>query len=242
MTPAPYLDLLARTLTNQIYGDPPIDPWSPPQFSRYRRERGLDWPSQAMTMIGDQRMANLRMAVETVIAENIPGDLIECGIWRGGACIYMAGILAAYGVMDRHVYVADSFAGLPAPKCAQDAGDTHHIHPQLSVSVETVKRNFRKFDLLTPAVRFLPGWFSDTLASSGIERLAVLRLDGDMYASTMDALVPLYPRVSPGGFVIVDDYHEVPGCKQAITDYRAEHGIVTEIREIDGLGVYWRIE
>jgi hypothetical protein len=90
-------------------------------------------------------------------------------------------------------------------------------------------------------VRFLPGWFSDTLPVCGIERLAVLRLDGDMYASTMDAIVPLYPRVSPGGFVIVDDYHEVPGCKQAISDYRAQEGITAPIQEIDGLGVYWRV-
>lgn len=236
-----YLDLLAATLTNQIYGDPPCDPWSPPQFSRLRRSRGLDWPSQAMTMIGDQRMANLRMAVETVIQEGIPGDLIECGVWRGGACIYMAGILAAYGIASRRIWVADSFAGLPPPRCAEDAGDTHHVHHQLAVSLETVRRNFQKFDLLTEAVRFLPGWFSDTLPVAPIERLAVLRLDGDMYASTMDALVPLYPRVSPGGFVIVDDYHEVPGCRRAITDYRAQQRITAPIQEIDGLGVYWRV-
>jgi O-methyltransferase len=104
-----------------------------------------------------------------------------------------------------------------------------------------VKENFRKFGLLDEQVAFLPGWFSETLAAAPIERLALLRLDGDMYASTMDALTALYHKVSPGGFVIVDDYGAVPACRQAVTDFREARGIKAQIVDIDGLGVFWQV-
>src|ERR1044072_2882529 len=85
------------------------------------------------------------------------------------------------------------------------------------------------------------GWFSDTLPDAPIERLAVLRLDGDMYSSTWDALTALYAKVSPGGFVIVDDYHAVPGCKQAVDDFRPRHAIDAPLETIDWAGVFWRV-
>jgi len=89
-------------------------------------------------------------------------------------------------------------------------------------------------------VRFLKGWFRDTLPAAPIERLAVLRLDGDMYQSTMDTLVNLYPKVSQGGYVIVDDYGAIPACRQAVNDYRAANGITEEIRDIDWTGIFWQ--
>jgi O-methyltransferase len=89
-------------------------------------------------------------------------------------------------------------------------------------------------------VQFLKGWFKDTLPQAPIERLAVARLDGDMYESTMTAIEALYPKVQPGGFVIVDDYGAVPACKRAIEDYRARFGITEPIETIDWTGVYWR--
>jgi O-methyltransferase len=103
-----------------------------------------------------------------------------------------------------------------------------------------VQEHFRRFDLLDDNVRFLKGWFKDTLPSAPIEKLAVMRLDGDMYESTMDALKALYPKLSPGGFVIIDDYGCIPACKKAVEDYRAAHGIVEQIVTIDWSGVYWR--
>jgi len=80
--------------------------------------------------------------------------------------------------------------------------------------------NFRKYDLLDRQVRFLKGWFSETLPGCPIERLAVLRLDGDMYESTMDALKHFYPKLSAGGYLIVDDYGAAPACKTAIHEFR----------------------
>jgi hypothetical protein len=193
-------------------------------------------------MIGLRRLDNLQFCVEEVLSKNIPGDLIETGVWRGGATIFMRAILKAYGVKDRNVWVADSFEGLPAPnpeRFPQDAGDLHHIM-KLAVSLDQVKANFERYGLLDDQVRFLKGWFRDTLPKAPIERLAILRLDGDMYESTMDALVNLYPKLSLGGCLIVDDYGAVPGCRQAVLDYRQLHGILDEIVQIDWTGVYWR--
>ncbi len=100
--------------------------------------------------------------------------------------------------------------------------------------------NFRRYGLLDDQVRFLKGWFRDTLPDAPIERLAVLRLDGDLYESTIQALECLYDRLSAGGYVIVDDYGNVAGCRQAVHDFRAQRGINDPIRPIDWAGVYWR--
>src|SRR5207244_9250758 len=102
-----------------------------------------------------------------------------------------------------------------------------------------VKANFDRYGLLDHQVRFLKGWFRDTLPGAPIEKLAVLRLDGDMYESTMDALTNLYPKLAVGGYLIVDDDGYAPACRQAVQDYRQAHGIKEKILEIDWTGVYW---
>ena len=212
-------------------------------FNLDKRENGLDWPARADSMIGIRRMDNLQHCVESVLRDDVPGDLIETGVWRGGATIFMRGILKAYGVTDRTVWVADSFQGLPEPdphRYPADAGDKHSTHDVLRVGVEQVRANFRRYELLDEQVQFLVGWFAATLPAAPIENLAVLRLDGDMYSSTMQAMDALYPKLSPGGYCIVDDYGVIEGCRRAITDYRAEHGIDGPIEQIDGSGVFWR--
>lgn len=242
-TAALYLDLMKKILINTIYEDPNGGPWQPPAYARTLRENGQDWPVAAHTMIGLKRLDNLQDCIEQVIAERIPGDLIETGVWRGGASIFMRAILKAHGVTDRRVWVADSFEGLPAPDPARfpaDAGDTHHQHDYLAVSLEEVRANFERYGLLDEQVVFLKGWFRDTLPRVSTDALAVLRLDGDMYESTWDALVNLYPKLSAGGYVIVDDYKVVPGCRTAVEDFRQTHGITEPIQEIDWAGVYWR--
>jgi O-methyltransferase len=205
------------------------------------REEGHDWPSRAHTMIGRKRLDHLEACVETVLRENVPGDLIETGVWRGGSVILMRGVLAAYGDAARRVWVADSFRGLPPPdgKWQIDAGSRLHEIGFLAVSRAQVERNFQAYGLLDDRVRFLEGWFEDTLPGAPIEQLAVLRLDGDMYRSTISVLETLYDRVSPGGFIIVDDY-ALPPCKAAITDFRAARNITTTIEAIDWTGVFWR--
>ena len=156
----------------------------------------------------------------------------------------MRAILSAYGVVDRKVFVADSFEGLPKPdskKYPADKGDKHYIHTYLAVSEENVKNNFRKYGLLDDQVVFLKGWFKDTLPNAPVEKLSILRLDGDMYGSTMEALESLYPKLSSGGFCIVDDY-ALRGCQMAIDDYRSRHQINSEMKGVDATGRYWRKE
>lgn len=207
------------------------------------RSEGRYWPAVACTMLGTKRLDNLQFCIEDVLAKNVSGDIVETGVWRGGASILARAVLKAYGVTNRKVWAADSFEGLPRPdkeKYPADAGDPHHFIPELAVSLEQVKANFQRFGLLDDQVHFLKGWFRDTLPAAPIERLAVMRLDGDMYESTMDALVNLYSKLSAGGYVIVDDYGDVPGCRQAVHDFRAGQNIVDEIRPIDGHGIFWQ--
>jgi len=203
---------------------------------------GRDWPSSAATMIGLARLRNLRVLTERVVEEGIAGDLLEAGVWRGGACILMRGVLAAYGIADRTVWAADSFAGLPVADpmtYPTDAGDQHATVEALRVTSEEVKANFQRFGLLDQQVRFLINWFVDTLPGAPIERLAILRLDGDVYASTKQTLDALYGKVSSGGYVIVDDYI-LAGCRQAVDDYRERNAIADKLVDVDGAAVYWR--
>lgn len=207
------------------------------------RSEGRDWPVGAETMVGMRRLENLEYCVRDVLEHDVPGDLMETGVWRGGASIFMRAVLKAFGDTTRSVWLADSFQGLPKPNAAlypADEGESSWRRSQLAVGVEEVKANFAKYGLLDEQVRFLVGWFSDTLPTAPVESLAVLRLDGDLYESTMVALRSLYPRLSPGGYVIVDDWGAVPACKQAVTDFRREADIIDTIHEIDWTGVYWQ--
>lgn len=208
-----------------------------------RIEGTISYPGYADTMIGIKRLDNIQFCVEKVIRAGIEGDLIETGVWRGGACIFMRAILAAYGVDDRKVYVADSFEGLPKPdteRYADDLGDEMYTMKYFSVSQEDVENNFRKYDLLDDQVVFLKGWFKDTLPKAPIDELAVLRLDGDMYSSTMDVLKNLYPKLSKGGFCIIDDYNFIGRCRKAVDDFREENRITSKLMEIDWNSRYWR--
>jgi len=237
-----YLDMVQRCIINTIYEDPNQGFWSPQVFDSQLRDLGRDWPSKAHSMIGNRRMSNLRDILEFIVANKIAGDFIETGVWRGGACIMARAVFKAYQVTDRRVWVADSFCGLPRPnpKYSADTGDQHHSYQQLAISLEEVKSNFAKYDLLDDQVIFLQGWFSETLPKAPIQQLAVLRLDGDMYESTMDGLLNLYDKVSPGGFVIVDDFGAVAACQRAILEFRSQRKIEDPIQNIDGIGVFWR--
>ena len=238
-----YLSLMQSCLTGTLYKDPPLKVLWSQGYDSTLRESGLDWPSRAHTMIGRKRLQNLRVLTEQVIQDGVPGDFIETGVWRGGACILMRAILSAYGINDRRVWLADSFSGLPKPDETQypaDQGDEFHTYTDLAVSQAEVEDNFRQYDLLDEQVVFLKGWFKDTLPTLSAEKFALLRLDGDMYESTIVALNHLYPSLSINGYIIIDDYHTVPACKKAISDYCQTQGLTPDIQEIDGAGVFWK--
>ena len=211
--------------------------------SKEHRMNGLDWPASAETMVGLKRLENIEKCIGEIVSEKIDGDFIETGVWRGGAVIFMKALLNEYNLQDRRVFVADSFEGLPKPdvaKYVEDKGDRHYQWKELSIGEMVVRENFRKYNLLDENVVFLKGWFKDTLKIAPIQKLALMRLDGDMYESTMDALIPLYPKLEIGGYVIIDDYNGIPACKAAVTDYRKRFGITDDIIEIDTVSVYWK--
>ncbi|MEG6505680.1 TylF/MycF/NovP-related O-methyltransferase [Nitratidesulfovibrio sp. 1201_IL3209] len=240
-----YLDIIQQCLTGSLYKDASCMNGEEQAYNHDIRETGWDWPKYAHTMIGRKRLENLRLLTESILGNGVPGDLIEAGVWRGGACILMRAVLHAYNVTDRRVWVADSFEGLPAPDESAypaDSGSTFHEYPELSVSFEEVQSNFNAYGLLDKQVVFLNGWFKNTLKTPDIERLALIRLDGDMYESTMDGLVSLYPKLSVGGYIIIDDYHVVQACKQAVHDYCTAQGLTPAFSEIDGVGIYWKKE
>jgi len=196
----------------------------------------------AHTMIGEKRLDNIKFCIETVLKENVPGDFIETGIWRGGACIFMRGILKAYDVRDRFVWCADSFDGVPEPSLPQDSNLnlSKSVLPVLAVPLDEVQELFQRYGLLDEQVKFLEGWFKDTLGEAPIDKISILRLDGDLYESTMDALNPLYEKVQSGGFIIVDDYESCPPCKAAVIDFWQQNNIEASLKVIDKHSVYWR--
>jgi O-methyltransferase len=215
------------------------------RLARTEREFGVGWPEHAETMSGLRRLDNAADCVVQVLHNRVPGDLLEAGVWRGGTTILMRAVLAAYDDDERRVWVADSFQGLPKPDAAAfpaDAGLDFTVHENLAVGVQQVRANFARYGLLDDRVEFLPGWFKDTLPAAPVDRLAVLRLDGDLYESTMDALQALYPKLSVGGYCIIDDYGAFLACRRAVDDYRAAHGITEEILPVDWTAAYWQRE
>jgi O-methyltransferase len=199
------------------------------------------------TMMGMGALENLHSCMKHVLADSVEGDFVETGVWRGGGTIYMRGFLKAYRDQHRKVWVADSFEGLPKPKDEYEAdkGSQLWASEYLAVSVDQVRKNFAFYDLLDDRVCFLKGFFSDTMPKAPIDRIAVLRLDGDMYESTIVVLKHLYPKLSAGGFVIVDDYGMLPECNRAVEDYRKSLNITDPLQIIGyvngaPLGAYWR--
>ncbi len=175
-----YVQLLKRCLTRTLFPDATwdwnltrIDPFDPK-----RREIGQDWPTEAVTMAGMRRLDHLQSCIETALLDQVPGDLVETGVWRGGCGILTRAVLAAHQAAQGCVWLADSSQGLPPPSPEEYPQDADDIHSQLTsylgVSLETVRRNFEQFDLLDSRVRFLPGWFRDTLPDAPVQQIAVL--------------------------------------------------------------------
>ena len=206
------------------------------------RVRGADWPFSGLSMIGLPRLDDLQSCVESVVADGVDGDLIEAGAWRGGASILMRATLDSLGEDGRTVWVADSFQGLPPPNgeaFPQDRElDLSHVD-FLAVPLKEVQGYFARFGC-ERGVEFVAGFFHETLPALLGHRWSVVRLDGDTYESTWLALEALYPSLSRGGYVIIDDYQLIEECRQAVDEFRRQHGITEPIEEIDWNGVRWR--
>lgn len=243
-----YLDLLKKVLTGTLAREEPdIDD------ARFLRDFIDHYiAGNAYTMVPRVRLDNIQQCIADVVEQGVPGDFIETGVWRGGTTIFMRGMLAALGCTDRRVWVADSFEGLPEPDAekfpaeakAHASSTMTDAYQHFAVSRADVEANFATFGLLDEQVWFLEGWFKDTLPTAPIERLAVIRLDGDYYESTMDALTNLYDKLSPGGYVVVDDYGEDlwTYCRKAVDDFRRARGLTGELTRVDSKCYFWRRE
>lgn len=243
-----YLNLLKRSLTNTLHAqEPDVNSGQirfVHNFARHYVQGG------AISMLPLVRFDNIQSCMLDLVRRGVPGDFIETGVWRGGATIFMRGVLRAFDIRDRKVWAADSFEGLPEPDAKRFPSEAkaHHgpvmkeLLNHLEASIEEVKDNFRIYELLDDQVVFLKGWFSETLPNAPIDSIALLRLDGDYYESTMDALVNLYDKVSIGGYVIVDDYGEDTWtyCKEAVDEFRNQRGIRDKLVRVDKPCVFWQ--
>ncbi len=216
------------------------------------RAHGRDWPLHALTMTGLVRLDDLQQCVETIVHDSIAGDLIETGSWRGGSSILMRATLDSLGADDRMVWVADSFQGFPEPDASPDLDDAGSGHAgslapyfaafdYLAAPLEEVQDAFARLGYVD-GVRFVPGFFEQTLPelAVGEHRWSVIRLDGDTYDVTHLALRCLYPSLSPGGFLIVDDYFDIGECRRAVDDFRHEHSIEEQVEQVDWSCAQWR--
>jgi hypothetical protein len=209
-----------------------------------------------------ERMKRVEQAYKDVQENGVAGDLIECGVWRGGITIWMKALLTAYGDTARNVWVSDSFSGVPNAARQEDHPEFKDIPSDmrtldmkqwgghvtepgvngefekkniLTVEGKFVEDNFKRFGLLDDKVKFLVGYFNDTLPTvrdKGLSKIAVLRVDGDLYSSTMDVLENLYSLVSPGGYVIFDDY-PLPQSQRAILDFFKRQGLDRKLLKFD---------
>lgn len=155
----------------------------------------------------------------------------------------MKGVLRALDARTRIVWLWDSFQGLPSPRpdlYPTDTADRHSTYEELAVPLAEVKAKFARYGSFDDQVRFPPGWFRDNLPTASIEKSSLLRVDGDMYESTMDALTALNPKVAVGGYVVIDDFGGCPVCRRAVEDYRRLQGIREELVQMAWTGVYWR--
>lgn len=235
--------VMGRTPTAPAAVGTGLNPWQ-----KIRRVFGKI-NSPALTMCGDASVQFLKEAMDRILSDNIPGDFIETGVWRGGIPILMRAYLRERQDRSRLVWVADSFQGLPTGwhqiKNPKDrwASLLMKFVGQLAVSQNQVEDSFRTFGLLDQQVRFLPGWFHQSLPTlAPDQKFSLIRLDGDYYESTKDALTYLYPLLSIGGFIIIDDYNLPFGCKKAVDGYRQKWGINSQLITINSQSVYWRKE
>jgi O-methyltransferase len=243
-----YLDLLKRSLTNTIFdSEPDIDD---DEFRFAKQFAAHYMNSDAVSMITLARFDNIKNCIQNILRNGISGDLIEAGVWRGGASIFMRGVLKAYGVTDRLVWAADSFEGLPVPDAerfpleakVQSGPVMQKLYHNLAAGLEDVKRNFAAYGLLDDQVKFLKGWFKDTLPTAPTGALSLIRLDGDFYESTRDGLNYLYDRLSMGGYVIIDDYGQDSWtyCRKAVDEFRSERHINDPLIAVDSTCAYWQ--
>ena len=201
------------------------------------------------TMTSPERIAALCDAVEYVARCGISGAFVECGVWRGGSCMAAALTLLRLGKADVDLYLFDTFAGMPAPTEADQViltgepaaavlarSDRRTSNEWAYAPLDEVRRNLAATRYPPDKLHLVPGKVEDTLPGLAPERISLLRLDTDWYESTRHELVQLFPRLSVGGVLIIDDYGHWTGARRAVDEYIAEHNLRILLNRIDYTG------
>lgn len=208
---------------------------------RDARASGLDWPYLGKTMIGILRLRQTLNLLLTAFTNNIPGGFMETGVWRGGASIFIRAIFRAVRQYQRPVIVCDSFKGLPPINASSyhDWVNFEYVF-YLRVSDDEVRQHFIEAGVYDPQIYFVKGFFNETMPvlSNMVHRLVFLRLDGDMYESTVDVLYRFYDKVSIGGYVYIDDW-KLP-AEWATAHFFQVHNMTEQLITMDGNTVYWQ--
>jgi hypothetical protein len=203
------------------------------------------------TMTTPRRIAALCDAVEYVARHEVPGAIVECGVWKGGSMMAAALTLLHLDAADRDLHLFDTFQGMPPPgerdvlsaydgysptrrwRRRRRRGDTSTWH---YVTAAEVRAALLSTGYPAERVHLVEGRVEDTLPASAPDQIAVLRLDTDWYASTKHELEQLYPRLARGGVLIVDDYGHYEGARRAVDEYLAESGERLLLNRIDYTG------
>jgi O-methyltransferase len=234
-----HVEQIKRTVSGYTHlgGDQPFESYNAlSHYSRAQNGWALERSQVPMSLLTQGQLDLIERAVADIAARCVSGDLIEAGIWRGGAVILMRALLDAYDLADRCVVAADSFVGIPQnSRFKHDPVDAWV--DRWEASLDEVKTNIASVGLLDARLELLPGYFEDSLPSLAERRFALIRLDSDSYDSVLTSLECLYPLLSPGGIIVVDDWH-LPGCRFAVDKYRADHGITDPMHSDSGNG-YW---
>ena len=202
---------------------------------------------QAFTMTGIELVFALCKAVEYIVAHQIPGDIVECGVWRGGSMMAVARTLQAQRAV-RRLHLFDTFEGMPPPAeidkdlrgepaSVQLQNADKHTSMLWAISpLDEVKRNLASTGYDPGQMTFIQGRVEETIPAQAPQQISLLRLDTDWYASTYHELVHLYPRLSPGGVLIIDDYGHWQGARRAVDQYLAENRVKILLNRIDYSG------
>lgn len=198
------------------------------------------------TMTSIERLYAMHKAVEHVARSGVQGAIVECGVWRGGSMMMAALTLAALGRTDRELFLFDTFAGHPRPNPERDLKEHYDFWLQrrrtdrssswAEVTLEEVRANLSSTGYPLDKVRFVKGVVQDTIPAAAPEAIALLRLDTDWYDSTAHEMHHLYPRLVSGGVLIIDDYGEMPGQKQAVDEFCEQNGVILLLNRIDASG------
>ncbi len=201
------------------------------------------------TMTTPERIASLCNAVKYITANQIEGDFVECGVWRGGSTMAAIDTLIKSGDQTREIYLYDTFEGMSAPTehdkvftgtAADELMNTTSKEDPTSVwcysAIEEVQKNVGSLNYPAAKVHYVKGKVEDTIPQTIPQKIALLRLDTDFYESTAHELKHLFPLLVPGGVIIIDDYGHWEGARKAVDEYIADNKLKLLLNRIDYTG------